>query len=387
MATLRFADLTYFQSGLWEEDLIRGLEPVLIDPKWQGTSLENQLTAVPQELRGKTKNLFWIATSGSSGAPKLIQKHRSTITKEALFWKEKALEILGWTFGPEQRFLVTVPLCHLYGLVWGYELPKMLGASVHFVPPSKISEMDFQAEDLLIAVPYFLKVWKEKAHPLPKRIISSGSKFPVPLAQSFRSEGKVDIREIYGSTETGAMGQRNPMWKARFTLLPMVSHKLTMISEEEVLKVKSELVSEIGMELKSNQIDEGKAWEEIKLVDNEGYFVTNDCGDYSEIGWNHYGRIDRIAKVKGKRISLDTIESMISAIPGVEDVAVISYPHDEDAQIGCMVHSTKNKEEILNVLKATLPASHIPNIILITSIIPKLPNGKTNYASIMRELI
>ncbi len=383
MAVLRFADLSYFTAGQWEEDLKFAREPILVDPKWENTILAESLLSQLDSLPSQEPNVFWMATSGSTGHPKLIRKTKDQISSEALYWKNNLESALGWKWVPSDRFQVTVPLCHLYGLIWGYELPRILGADIRYSSPSAIPEIEFLDSDVLIAIPYSLRLWMEKHIPLPKRIISSGSKFPVPLAQAFRAEGKVDIREIYGSTETGAMGFRNPMWKARFTLLPSVTPRLLSMKEEEVLLVRSEFVSEVAWELKPDT-DKPSHWEETKLTDESGFFMTNDIGDYSEIGWNYFGRIDRLIKVKGKRISLDIVESLIASMPEVADVAVVSYADQEDTEIACMIRSNLSPFEIQKSLAKDLPASHLPKKMVLVEKIPKLPNGKTDYRSVMR---
>lgn len=383
MAVLRFADLSYFTEHRWEEDLEFGREPILVDPKWENTILADSLLSQSASLFSEEPNAFWLATSGSSGHPKLIRKTKDQISAEAHFWKNSLESALGWKWEPSDRFLVTVPLCHLYGLIWGYELPRLLGAEVQYTTPSTFLGTEFLDSDILIAIPYTLKVWKEQNVPLPRRIISSGSKFPVSLAQSFRAEGKVDIREIYGSTETGAMGYRNPMWKARFTLLPMLTPKLISVKEEEVLLVKSDFVSKVAWELKLDASKQSH-WVETNLTDESGYFLTNDIGDYSETGWNYYGRIDRLTKVKGKRISLDIVESLISSITEVQDVAVVSYSNDEETELACMIISILSPEEIQKKLSKDLPASHLPKKMSIVENIPKLPHGKTDYLSVIR---
>ncbi|MCZ8155535.1 MAG: AMP-binding protein [Leptospira sp.] len=384
MATFRFADPTYFQDGQWDEDLALGKEPVLVDPKWEKTILDQLLSGaqLPNEAGKNGSDSFWIATSGSTGLPKLIQKNRSHIEDEVNYWLSSSDIHFGWDW-KSSRFHVTVPLCHLYGLIWGLFLPRAMGRSIIHSNPLQIKNEDLNENDILITVPYTLKRMYESGMNLPKRIITSGSKFPVPLAQRLRADGIVDIREIYGATETGAMGIRNPMWKARYTLLSVVEPKIETNSEIDVLLVKSKFVSKLSLELRSKETSQ--EFVPTSITDSDGYFFTNDAGDLSSEGWNYIGRIDRITKIKGKRVSLDFIESSISSIPNVKEVAVISLESkDQEAELACLIVTSKSKEEIQKQLVDTLPASHIPKKIEITEIINKLQNGKTDYLSISK---
>ncbi|MDZ4726112.1 MAG: class I adenylate-forming enzyme family protein [Leptospira sp.] len=387
MAKLVFAENEYFLRGHWDEDLELGEEPILIDPKWKNTNLVSEIESAPNYLFGETKGKFWIATSGSTGLPKLIQKDKYQLLAEVQLWLEKSESLLGWTLSKEDRFIVSVPLCHLYGLIWGHILPKAIDVSVSYVLPKDLTNVSFQNNDLLITIPYFIKQCRTKNIPLPKRLITSGSKFPVDLAQDIRKEGLSEVREIYGSTETGAMGYRDPLWKARYTFLPNVIPRIMYKDGEEVLKVQSEFVSSQALVANPGS-DETKKWELKSILDFDGYFDTNDCGNFSDLGWNYFGRVDRITKIKGKRISLDQIETFLQINnPTVDDLAVVSYPKDGDYEIGCMIISDSPIENLKSLWEKEIPNSHIPKKIVFVSSIPKLPNGKTNYLSVLRDLI
>ncbi len=379
MTTLRFADFSYFLDKHWESDMFACREPILIDPKWENTVLHTNLLSLELPLNLQEQNVFWIATSGSTGNPKLIRKTKVQILEEATFWKDNLLSIFGWP--KPTRFLVSVPLCHLYGLIWGFVLPNLMGIESVPFRQNQIQTEELSETDLLVSIPFLLKKRKESGQFLPKYIISSGSKFPVPLAQELRAEGRVDIREIYGSTETGAMGYRNPMWKARFTLLPKVEAKLEEGALGDTLLINSPFVSETSLE-KEVQTDGNSIWKRQTMIRDNGFFDTKDCGELSEIGWNYLGRVDRIAKIKGKRISLDLVESLIGSLSHIDDVAIVSYTEDEESMIACLVVSNLEIDGILDSFTTHLPKSHVPSKIKKTNQIPKLPNGKTDYTSI-----
>ncbi|BDA80893.1 hypothetical protein LPTSP3_g38230 [Leptospira kobayashii] len=384
MGLLRFADSDYFLDGIWEEDLDAGKEPILIDPQWKNTSLEKLLSNHPIQTEAR-KNHFWIVTSGSTGIPKLIEKNTDLLAKETETWKHLTDDHF-WNFEEENQWIATVPLCHLYGLIWGYFLPKQLHKRVHYTrDPFEIQDIHSQSgKTVLITNPNFLQNLIRKETNLPEKILSSGSKFPVHLSRILRDQGKVELREIYGSTETGAIGFRNPLWKARFLILPEVKTKLTVWEEGEILSVQNGFQSKTAKSLQQNKETLETEWQNQSLLDQDGFFSTNDWGDLSDLGWNHIGRADRITKINGKRVSLDLVETLIGATDLLSEVAVDSIETEEDTILGCILvwKERLGLIDLLEILNREMPKSYIPSLFLEKDRVPKLPNGKTDYTEV-----
>ncbi len=104
------------------------------------------------------------------------------------------------------------------------------------------------------------------------------------------------------------------------------------------------------------------------MLDQEGFFSTNDWGDLSDLGWNHIGRTDRITKIKGKRVSLDLVESLIDATDLLSEIAVDSIEVGEETRLGCILLVWKEKLDLAEFLEKER--------------IPKLPNGKPDYKEV-----
>jgi len=386
MALLRYANLSYFSDGIWEEDLDQNREPILIDPQWENTSLGKSLSDFPPETKSR-KNFFWLATSGSTGIPKLVEKHRDQLERELETWKRQTEDSF-WDFKEDTDWIVTVPLCHLYGLIWGRFLPKQLHKTIHYTRDvleiQNIGSKNYR-KTVLISNPDFIGNLIQAGTSLPFKIISSGSKFPVHLSRILRDEGKVELREIYGSTETGAIGFRNPLWKARFLILPEVKTKTIPKEDGEILSIRSPFLSETAKDWKGNRETNQGEWENHSLVGQDGFFSTNDWGDLSNLGWNYIGRTDRITKVKGKRISLDLTESLLSSTNFTKEIAVDSVEAEKEENIlVCMIVLKKEKTlaDFMEIINQELPKSFLPHLILEQNQIPKLPNGKTDYIQV-----
>ncbi|EMY59890.1 non-ribosomal peptide synthetase [Leptospira terpstrae] len=367
-SVLRFANNEYFLSGNFESDL-KYQNPILVDPLWKGTKLETNLDRFPlPELT--SPNSFCLVTSGSSGIPKMVWKE----------WEEIENEISYWTRDPEVRSLyldsnkvyVQVPLCHLYGLLWGYLIPKSLGIPIEFGFPQKEEKL------WITSAPQLQKTFSEE-RPLPQSAVVSGMKFPVPLSRILRDRGGISLLEIYGSTETGGMGRRDPLRQNRFQLLPGLETKFQIIEgmEENELQIQSPFLSRKSFVL-GNQ-----GWTKEEIPPNE-YYSTGDSGNWSELGWFLLGRKDRIIKHNGKRVSLDRIESEVLGLSLDGEFFCVPVSDDYGQTIGLFSTGTLTAPEILHILRKELPESHLPKVVITNLSLPKLPNGKPDYSTITK---
>ncbi|XDD56027.1 phosphopantetheine-binding protein [Leptospira sp. WS4.C2] len=365
---LRFADTDYFLSGNFESDL-ESDHPILVDPLWKGTKLENHLTNFPLPILTSSKS-FCLVTSGSTGIPKMVWKEWSEIEQEISYW-EKLPEIQS-LYMRAGTVYVQVPLCHLYGLLWGYLLPKRLGVSIE-------CGTTWEGGKLSITSAPKLQSLLAQDGPMPESAVVSGMKFPVPLSRSLRERGGISILEIYGSTETGGIGYRDPLRQNRFQILTGLDIRL--IAEEGVdekeLQIRSPFLSHQSFVLG------GQGWTKEELPTND-YYATGDLGNWSELGWYLLGRKDRIIKHNGKRVSLDRIESEILGLSLEGEFVCVPISNEFGQTIGLYSTGTLATTEIIKILRKELPDSHVPRVILRNVSLPKLPNGKPDYQTITK---
>ncbi|TGL20837.1 acyl-CoA synthetase [Leptospira yanagawae] len=366
---LQFASNDYFLSGNFEEDLNHS-HPILVDPLWRGTKLERELTEFPLPQIANPRS-FSLVTSGSSGLPKLVPKELNQIQNEIHAWLSLP-EFQNLSEGIREVY-VEVPFCHLYGLIWGYLLPKALQVPIRTVQTNS----NTNDRSLWITSAPKLQMALQQGQTLPERAIVSGMKFPVPLARELREREGISILEIYGSTETGGMGYRDPLRQNRFQMLQDVKLRFTSEAEEKELQIQSPYLSKQFYSFQNN------VWEVISLP-QDGYYATGDLGDFSELGFYLLGRKDRIIKHKGKRVSLDRIESEILGLGLPGQFVSVPIKQESGDTIGIFTDSTTPIDQIYRTLRHELPTSHVPRVIVIQKSIPKLPNGKTDYGSITK---
>ncbi|ORX93212.1 hypothetical protein K493DRAFT_338397 [Basidiobolus meristosporus CBS 931.73] len=91
------------------------------------------------------------------------------------------------------------------------------------------------------------------------------------------------------------------------------------------------------------------------------------------------GRSDRQVKLRGFRIELDEIEFALSALPMVQNSAVILH---EQKLHAFLTPSTLNTDRIKMMLQKCLPLYMVPSVIDLMDCLPQTSNGKVHYAAL-----
>ncbi len=245
-----------------------------------------------------------IYTSGSTGEPKPITKTISQLEREIA-----VLESL-WPSRQECVVLATVSHQHLYGMTFSLFWPFCAGQAFARKLCEYSEDIFHQAKHYdafsLISSPSHLSRINTTVnwHELSGRchyLISSAA----PLArQDSLNVGRllnVEVREIYGSSETGAVAWRaqqecefDALWQA----LPEVE---LSPDGDGTLCVRSPYLGDI---------------ESFTLPDR----VAFDKNGRFELT----GRIDRIVKVEGKRVSLAAMERLLLESPLIKNARVLT---------------------------------------------------------------
>jgi 4-coumarate--CoA ligase (photoactive yellow protein activation family) len=115
------------------------------------------------------------------------------------------------------RVVAVVPIIHFYGLTFGLLAPKMLNLPALDLPPlPTAASAAWRSGDFLAAFPLFIE---RLGSPPPEDVVLLSATAPCPdrLFQEMRELGFAGLREIYGASETGAIGLR--LEAGPFTLL------------------------------------------------------------------------------------------------------------------------------------------------------------------------
>jgi acyl-CoA synthetase (AMP-forming)/AMP-acid ligase II/3-hydroxymyristoyl/3-hydroxydecanoyl-(acyl carrier protein) dehydratase len=283
-----------------------------------------------------------IYTSGSTGEPKSIAKTIAQLDLEI-----QTLEAQ-WPSRSQSVVLATVTHQHLYGLTFRLLWPISAGC------PFEREYCEYTEDVLHLAsgYPWFSLISSPSHlgrinasldwHQLAGRcnyVLSSAA--PLSCADSINTSKVLGapVREIYGSSETGAIAwrqQQDPERDALWQPLPEVELEP---AADDTLIVRAPYLPDPGF---------------LGLADR---VVFNRAGHFRLIG-----RIDRIVKVEGKRISLSAIENLLLEHPWIKNVRALTVERRrvetavviELNEAGCQQLERLSNKLMIKQLKATL---------------------------------
>ncbi len=131
--------------------------------------------------------------------------------------------------------------------------------------------------------------------------------------------------------------------------------------------------------------------ERVFFTDEEGNrcLRTSDLFRQDEDGLFYYvGRKDDMVKIKGERVSPQTLDNALYEMEGVIDAA--SFGMEDDAVWGnrlvtYVATETLTKQEIMRYIKANLEPFMLPKDVVLVDEMPKTPNGKISR-KLLKEL-
>lgn len=247
-----------------------------------------------------------VFTSGSTGEPSAIPKTLRQLDAEVAALHEQWGAVVGQT-----RVIASVPHQHFYGLLFKVLWPLCRGAvfESHSVDyPEQVCASLAQTETVWIGSPALLRRLPSALGWVPQHlraVFCSGGPLPLAAAQQCREQLGQWPREVYGSSETGAVaGRTQDVTPASWRALPGVR---------------------VQREPTTGQLDVRGPW--VATQADDANWLMADRGEVQADGsFSLLGRADRIVKVAEKRVSLDAMERALSALPEVLEVRLLQFP-------------------------------------------------------------
>jgi 4-coumarate--CoA ligase (photoactive yellow protein activation family) len=292
--------------------------------------------------KSKQINFF---TSGSTGIPKNCIHSQDMIKEET--------EGVAFLFNKIKRIVSTVPSHHSYGFIFGLQVPKLMNLNVVYKPPIPFPEWDkiLQDGDLFVTFPLFLKYLIDINFRFPKGItvLTSTSPCPDTVFEDIYARGAQRVIEIYGSSETGAIGFRESAG-APFFLLPFWNYEERGSEITEVFRKKTSLRSELP---------------DIVRTKGERVFSVME-------------RKDHAVKIAGINVYPLKIEKILKKHTDVKDVIVRSGGDRLKAFIVLRDDADEKtaKKSIHDYIHSVLTAHEIPKNITFGARLPITPFGK-----------
>lgn len=305
-----------------------------------------------------------VTTSGSSGGPKEVG-----ITAKALLASAKASnEFLGAKFG--QVWSLLLPLTHVAGinvLVRSLELGT--------TPIDLRNSPEFPKADFTAIVPTQLfRALHGEAQLLAHlkschAVLVGGAALPEAIAQSALDAG-IKIVTTYGMTETcgGCVYDGTPIKGVEVT------------TEEGVIKIKGPMIA-------YSYLNDEQAWKESF---DDGWFTTNDLGEFVDGKLTVIGRADDTIISGGEKVSLSAVESALNSKFPENEFAAFAIP---DAEWGNALHiaiageNSVSTHEISSHLEQNLGVVAKPKGFLILSALPMIGVGKVDHSALARTVL
>jgi acyl-coenzyme A synthetase/AMP-(fatty) acid ligase len=296
-------------------------------------------------------------TSGSTGGPCPCPHTLDTfITSAAMALS--SLELA------ERDLLViaTTPAQHMFGLETSIFWPLCSRLVLHrgrpFFPEDiRRTVAEAPLPVLLVSTPIHLRSLAAAAGPLYNLagIVSSTAPLSVELAQELERLTGVEVREIFGSTETLSFASRRP---ARESLWRPYAGANLVLDEAGAAWLHAEhLPSPVAL---SDRLE----------------IQANGC-------FRVLGRSADMLKIAGKRLSLSELNQRLADIPGVEDgLCFVREGGSGEPRVHALVVSRLDPGEIRNALRPLLDPVFLPKRIHYVKTLPRQHTGKIRKAEL-----
>ncbi|WP_298443140.1 o-succinylbenzoate--CoA ligase [uncultured Ferrimonas sp.] len=263
-----------------------------------------------------------VLTSGSSGQPKAAVHN----LLQQMAAAEGSFDQTPLTVG--DRWLLSLPLYHIGGMAILFRcllsgatavLPQHKAAEDCLAPQqiSHVSMVATQAQRLLAKSDTSERVASLRV------VLLGGGAIPAQLADLFATYSQLRALTSYGMTEMGSQittGVANNQGLAGF---PLAGRQIRINEDSDVIEVKGDC-------LFMGYYQRGQLQQPF---DRDGWFATNDRGQWIGEQLKIIGRADNMFISGGENVQPEAIEAVISHCNGVKQVIVVPIDDSEFGQL------------------------------------------------------
>jgi acyl-coenzyme A synthetase/AMP-(fatty) acid ligase/3-hydroxymyristoyl/3-hydroxydecanoyl-(acyl carrier protein) dehydratase len=265
-------------------------------------------------------------TSGSSGTPKRIRKTLAQFNAEVHTLEREWGALVG-----DATMVASVPHHHIYGLLfrvlWPLAAGRAFDRAVCSGPQHVQSRIGQCGATVVVSSPAQLSRWPAlpgfaALTPAPRAFFSSGGPLSAEAAAEYAAAFGSAPVEIYGSTETGGIAWRK---QNETTAWRPMSGVGVQRGEDGALNVRSPHLGH----------DDWHRTDDAIAFDDDGRFRLQ-------------GRLDRVIKLDGKRVSLPEVEARLALHPYVAQAAVVPLAGASRERVGAVIALTDAGRDALS---------------------------------------
>jgi fatty-acyl-CoA synthase len=339
-------------------------------------------------------------TSGTTGNPKgVVYSHRSQILHS---YAAAAPDC----FNLSARDVVLPGSSMYHANAWGVVYAATLVGAKLVLPGSKLdgeSLTDLIEAEKVTWSSGVPTIWSAAAQYLEasgrrvdslQRLIIGGAACPFSLIEIFRKKFDVEVRQIWGMTETSPLGVVNTFKSKHATLSEDEKDDILRKQGRVVYGVQIEIADSEGRPLphdgkafgdllvKGWWIASGYFGHDASSLNAEGWFATGDVGTIDEDGYMRItDRSKDVIKSGGEWISSIDIENVAAGHPDVTEAAVIGVPHPkwDERPLLILVPKTDSqltKQSIREFLHGKVAKWWVPDDVIFVDNIPHTATGK-----------
>lgn len=327
--------------------------------------------------------LAYVATSGSTGAPRLVQLSRRAWRASA----EASAQNLGWE--PHDRWLLCLPLAHTGGLSIVTRCLLARRAVVLFEPgPSGVlAQIGKLVEALASAtlvslVPSVLGALLDAglvAPPGLRAVLVGGAGCSAALAGRAYA-ARLPLLTSYGLTETASQVVTR-RYAERYDPLPV---RAGVVSSGHALPgVTMRLMGET-ISVRAPSLFSGYLGEAAPATDTEGFLHTSDRGELGDDDELYVrGRSDDVIISGGENVDPLQVEAALAALPGVQAACVFGTASETFGEVVSAVlvsddAALADARHLSGLLEGRLARHQRPRRALLVASLPLTPSGKVD---------
>jgi O-succinylbenzoic acid--CoA ligase len=338
---------------------------------------------LPQEVPAGTAVV--LTTSGSTGVPKSVALSRSALTSSALATAARIGEG-HWLLPLSGGYIAGVQVM-VRALVAGRDPAILAGrfsarAFAHAASGMHSTERGAAVPTYTSLVPAQLQTLVDAADDPDvlralrsfETILVGGQALPPALRERAAERGARIVR-TYGSTETSG--------GCVYDGVPLDGVRVAAVDGE--LRI-------AGPTLADGYVGEPERTAAAFASDGDGtrWYRTGDAGSVEDGVVRVTGRIDNVIVSGGVNVSLDRVERVVHAVPGLEGAVVVGGPHERWGETPVLVLEGDGAPELLAQARAAaereLGKPARPDRIVALPEIPRLASGKPDRRAITRAV-